>query len=314
MIDTTLLLKRADAWDDAHPPAGIGPIIRKVLAANLPNGANLWVQTAAQFTGKEEGLDLVRSFQEHRLDYSQKSRLSFGKSMDCTSFWWGKFEVFFDIYIGYYSEDQWKRLQGFEIKWSEREATDHILYKFSSRNPHATHAANYMGRDQAGQGFIAHTTSASNPYRFEADTYAASSRVGIYRRLTAAQRQSLIIDNHDAAQPTTPGIDLSLLPYLIWPNGKPVTTTGKPCPLVKRSGKYLVDVNTTGSILGAPIHYLQWKMTALGFYHGKVDGIWGAKSHAAAVAMQKAAPKSWGFQGTGRVGERTWRYAIEARP
>ena len=192
MLDTAALIKRADAWDKAHPPAGIGPVIRSVLAANLPNGANLWVQTAAQFTGKDETIDLVDGWDEDRLDYSNASRWSFGRSMDCSSVWCAMYQVIFGIQIGTYTEAQLTTLKSKAIPWAQRRSADHVLFNFkASQGRHASHAASIMG-----SGLIGHTTSPANPFRFEADTYGAASRVGVYRVLTDAQYQSLIVTDH----------------------------------------------------------------------------------------------------------------------
>ena len=206
MLDTTALLARADAWDKAHPPAGIGPVIRRVLAANLPNGTNLWVQVAAQFTGKEEAVDLVDGWGEDRLDYSNTSRFSFGRSMDCSSVWYGMYKVFFGIDIGTWTEAQLTKLKSKAIQWAQRRPADHVLFNFkAAQGRHASHAANIMGA-----GLIGHTTSPSNPFRFESDTYSASKRVGLYRVLTDAQYQSLIID--DSASEEEEPVTMAFIP------------------------------------------------------------------------------------------------------
>jgi cell wall-associated NlpC family hydrolase len=312
VIDKAAVIARAAAWDKAHPPAGIEKVIRAVFAANLPNGTNVWVQIAAQFTGKEEAIDLVSGWDEKRLPYSQASRLSFGKSMDCSSFWYGLYTVVFGIDIGYYTEAQFTTLKGKDISWSQRRPADHVLFNFKqSQGRHASHAANIMG-----SGLLAQTTSPSNPFRFESDTYAASSRVGLYRVITDAQYQSLLVDDHVDTEPTTPpappeptpqpAITIAKLPSLIYPAGQAVCVDGHtPCPLIKMVGKFQVDVASSGGIMVAPVHYAQWKVGV------KMTGKWDAKSHAAAVAFQK---KHGGFQNTGSVGLGTWLALIEAKP
>lgn len=203
MLDKAALIKSAIAWEKAHPPntGYIEEVFRQVCGANLPNGTNLWVQIAAQFTGKEEsGIDLVHWDEpEKRAPYSQdaKLRLTLDGKPDCSSFWYIMYMIFFKINIGTWTEAQYSTLKSKSISWAKRRPGDHVLFNFkASEGRKASHAANVMGNN-----LIGHTTSPSNPFRFQEDTYSASNRVGVYRVLSDAQYNSLLITDFKSNKP-----------------------------------------------------------------------------------------------------------------
>lgn len=204
MLDKHYLIERTIAWEKKHPPntGYMEQAMRAVCSANLPNGANLWTQYAAQFTGKEEVADLVYwDKPERRAPYSNDARLRMthdGKP-DCSSFWYVQFQIFFEISIGTWTEDQYKTLKLKAIPWANRDVSDHVLYNFkASEGRTVSHAANIVlaPNPVTHLGTIGHTRSPSNPFEFMLDAYAASSRVGCYRVLSDDQRLSLIVDDH----------------------------------------------------------------------------------------------------------------------
>jgi hypothetical protein len=199
MLDLNALAGRASAWQAAHKPdTGYTRGVFKLLAkTKLPKGTNLLTQAAAQYTGREEitpGLDLLKwKFLERRIAYSQLHRFSLDQSADCSSFWYVMFRIFFGINIGTWSEGMYWKLRGKAVGWESRRVGDVVLYNFKKfRN--ASHVSVMVKAPIAGVGgLIGHTTSVGNPFRFESDEYAAANRVGVYRALTEAQYQSLIV-------------------------------------------------------------------------------------------------------------------------
>lgn len=203
MLDKNALISRAIAWEKAHPPntGYTEEVFRNVCGANLPNGTNLLVQIAAQFTGKEEsGIDLVHWDEpEERAPYSNdaKLRMTLDGKPDCSSFWYVMYKIFFQINIGTWTEEQYSILKSKSISWANRRPGDYVLFNFkASQGRKASHGAAVMGN-----GLIGHTTSPSNPFRFQEDTYGASSRVGVYRVLTDAQYNSLLVTDFKSNKP-----------------------------------------------------------------------------------------------------------------
>jgi hypothetical protein len=173
---------------------------------DLPAGANLLTQIVAQYTGREEitpGLDLVHwDTPEWRLPYSQTYRLSLDRSVDCSSLWYVLMKIFYGLDVGSYTGAMLAKSAGKRVPWAYRRIGDIVLYDLSATKP-VSHAAGIVvepGPDGKG-GFICHTTSPSNPLRFESDTYSATRRLGygsspfprgwVYRALTDAQYLSL---------------------------------------------------------------------------------------------------------------------------
>lgn len=216
MIDKVALLQRAIAWENAHPPntGYTKKAFENVLNGNLPNGANLWTQIAAQFTGKEEAVDLVHwDKPEDQIEYSNSYRWSLDRSTDCSSTWCIFYRIFFNIDIGTWTEAQYTKLTPKKITWANRRVADHVLYNFkASEGRHASHASNIvLNPDPTTKvGMIGHTRSPANPFMFDPDTYSAAYRIGVYRVLTDAQYQSLIVTDHKA------GIVIPKWPTLFW--------------------------------------------------------------------------------------------------
>jgi hypothetical protein len=194
MLDKTELLKRTAAYAKAHPPDTGYTVsaMKAVLQAGLPAGANLLVQFAMQFTGKEESTDYAHwDKPEIRLPYSNTYRYSLDRSADCSSFWWAVYNIFFGVNIGtttWKMYDKWHRKF---IPWEKRRPGDVILYNFKSGRP-VSHAAGYIGG-----GLIQHTTNPRDKMHIEADTYAAKNRVGVFRPVSGEQYSSLIVGGQE---------------------------------------------------------------------------------------------------------------------
>ena len=211
MLDKKALIKRAIAWEKANLPntGYTEKVFRSVCEANLPNGTNLLTQIVAQFTGKEETVDLVHwDKEETRTPYSQTSRLTFDKSVDCSSAWYILAQIFFDIDIGTWTEGQYDRLGkiGKKVDWSQRRIFDIVQYNYKSGR-RVSHTSGIAVNPVNGKnGMIAHTTSPSNPWRLENDTYGAANRVCVWRFLTDAKYNSLIVDDYKINLPVPPQI------------------------------------------------------------------------------------------------------------
>lgn len=198
-LDTAALIQRAIAWEKDHPPntGYTEKVFRRVCGAVLPIGTNLILQIAAQFTGKEESTDLVSwDTSEERTPYSNTYRWTFDRSVDCSSSWHILARIFFNINIGTWTEEQYDVLSdiGHKVAWSERREFDLVYFNFKAGR-RVSHVAGIVRKpDASGKGgLIAHTTSPSNPWRIEADSYASSNRVCVFRFLTDAQYQSLFV-------------------------------------------------------------------------------------------------------------------------
>jgi len=192
MIDKQSLIDRVVAYEKKHKPnTGYSEkAIREVCKADLPAGTNLIVQFVQQFTGKEEITDLVHwDKDEFRLPYSNTYRYSLDGSVDCSSFWWIIYNIFWGMNIGTTSEKMYFALKDKKISWEQRRPLDIILYNFKAdQGRHASHVAGYIGNNK-----IAHTTSPKNPFRIQDDSYASGNRVGVYRILTDAQYNDIIV-------------------------------------------------------------------------------------------------------------------------
>lgn len=198
MIDTIALAKRANSWQNIHPPnTGYTKKVFDQLgvrarSGQLAPGTNLMVEAMLQYDGAETVQDQLRfDVPERRLPYSQTSRLSLDDKVDCSSFPYIMFKIFLDLNIGTYTEGQYAQIPkigGFKIPWADRRPLDIVQYLFpGSTHPHVSHTATYIG-----DGKIIHTTSAANPMRVEADTYSASRRVCVWR-IPQAHTGSLIV-------------------------------------------------------------------------------------------------------------------------
>jgi cell wall-associated NlpC family hydrolase len=190
MLDKSKLMERTRTYVKAHPPDTNYTIsaMQAVLNAGYPEGTNILVQFAMQFDGKESAMDFTHwDKPEIKLPYSNTNRYSFDKSMDCSSFWWAIYKVFFDIDIGNRTLVMYSKWHKKFIPWENRRPGDLILYDFKGRN--ASHVAGYLGG-----GLIQHTTNPKDKMHIEADTYAAKSRVGVFRPTTDEQYQSLLTE------------------------------------------------------------------------------------------------------------------------
>jgi len=190
-IPRDILIQRVRDWQKAHPPVTgyAESAIRAVCAADLPVGTNLMLQFGLQFTGREETVDEVHwDKPEWRLPYSNTYRYSLDRSVDCSSFWYVLHKIFAQVDIGTWSEAQWRNLKSKQVPWSDRRPGYLVFFNFKADRT-VSHVAGYIG-----DGLILHTTSPTNPLRVEADSYAASKRVGVVRPLSDAQYQTLLVD------------------------------------------------------------------------------------------------------------------------
>jgi len=203
MIDKAALVERAIAWARENPPytGYTEKVFRAVCKANLPNGANIFTQICAQFTGKEEAVDLVHwDTPEWRLPYSNTHRYSLDRSVDCSSALYVLNMIFWGMNIGTWTEAIYSKGKNKQIPWRERRIGDIILYNFKqSQGRNVSHAAVQViepDRKTDKGGMIAHTTSPSDPWRFESDNYAAKNRVCVIRFWSDSQYQSLFVTDH----------------------------------------------------------------------------------------------------------------------
>jgi peptidoglycan hydrolase-like protein with peptidoglycan-binding domain len=272
MLDKGALIQRAINWQQAHPPVTgyTENAFRAVCGAILPLGANLMIQTGMQYTGKEETVDEVHwDTAEKRLPYSNTYRFSLDRSVDCSSFWYVLYQIFFGINVGTWTEAMYTILSPKKIAWTDRRPCDLVLYNFKAdEGRKASHVAGVVGN-----GLILHTTSPTNPLRVESDSYAASSRVGVYRPLTDAQYQTLIVADAPA-------------------NTKPTLSLGASGPEVKEAqlrlnahlGPMLKGTGYFGDVTLASVRWFQTLKRV------KVDGIIGAISTWPALLAEPVFP------------------------
>jgi hypothetical protein len=199
-MDKQALAVRANAWQNAHKPnTGYTSGVFNLLAqTDLPKGTNLLTQALAQYTGRDEwtpGLDLLhfKGMNERRIPYSHFNRFCLDSQTDCSGAVYSFLKIFFNLDIGNWTEAMYWRVTKKAIPWEQRRVGDVILYRFKKLRM-ASHVSIMAWNPVRGKGgLIAHTTSPANPWRFEADSYGAANRVGVYRVLTEAQYQSLIV-------------------------------------------------------------------------------------------------------------------------
>ena len=199
MIDTAVVLARMVAWQKTNGGRETDLVIRQhraVFDAELPVGTFLPEQCWAQLTGKEEPFDLVDEYPEDRLDYSQTSRWNPNKSMDCSSWaewnvrmWTGRSLVAPGVTS--YTESQWQANKHRAVPWASRRPFDLVYWNFKQGR-----TASHVGI-LGSPGRLCHTTSPTNPLRIEADTWSASSRVGVVRILTDAEYASMFVEEDD---------------------------------------------------------------------------------------------------------------------
>ena len=199
MIDTNAVLTRMVAWQKANGGKETDLVIRQhraVFAASLPAGTFLPEQCWAQLTGTEEAFDLIAEYPEDRLDYSQTSRWNPNKSMDCSSWaewnvrmWTGRSLVAPGVTS--YTESQWQANKHRVVPWASRRPFDLVYWNFKQGR-----TASHVGI-LGSPGRLCHTTSPTNPLRIEADTWSASSRVGVVRILTDAEYASMFVEEDD---------------------------------------------------------------------------------------------------------------------
>jgi hypothetical protein len=270
MIDRSKLIGRAVEYVKAHPP-NTGRTIRamtEIATKEYPEGVNLLIQFALQFDGAEVGGDITSwDTPERRLPYGDSRSLD--DKSDCSSFWQNIYDIFGFGDIGTYTEALWRKWHTQSVPWEERRPTDLILYKFSDRNPHATHVAGYIGNEQ-----ILHTTGPGNPLRVQSDSYGKKNIVCVIRILTDAQYEDLLY------QSGNPPVEVPVNPHV-------------PMPLLKKGN------------VGAAVTKLQKLLNKFGAKL-TVDGIFGKKTMTAVVAFQKKVFPKQRKEWDGIVGKKTW--------
>lgn len=291
MLDKNALIQRAIAWEKAHPPntGYTEKVFREVCRANLPNGTNLWTQIAAQFTGKDGGpIDLVSwDSPEEQVEYSLTKRWSLDQSVDCSSIWHILYRIFFGINIGTWTEEQFNVLAPKKIAWEKRRVGDHVLYNFKqSQGRKASHAANIVvpPDPKTGIGQIGHTTSKSNPFRFEADTYSRTKRVGVYRVLTDEQYKSLFVSGSSLIIPDWPTLKFGVkAPSAVKEYKRAMLKIYPKCGLTPSNSNYLESCMTVTRQFQRDIsHKDEFGLPLV------ADGIVGSKTrYAIAVALSR---------------------------
>jgi hypothetical protein len=201
MINTDTVLKRIIDWQTSHGGSATDLVVKQhravfdaAKAGKLPQGTFLPEQCWAQMTGKEESFDLINEYPEDRLDYSNYSRWNMNKSGDCSSVvhwkvyvWTGRTLV--PSGVNSYTESQWQYNKAKVVAYALRRAFDLPYFNFKqSQGRTVSHVATF-----GTNGRMWHTTSPTNPYRCDVDTWGASNRVGVVRFLTDSEYQSLFV-------------------------------------------------------------------------------------------------------------------------
>ncbi len=182
------------AYIKAHGPDtgySLNAVLAVIDAAEkglLPAGANVAVQIALQYDGKETKEDLVVwAAPEKRLPYGGSWSLDY--KADCIDFIRNlKMMLFGGKNPGNWSEGMYQNYKNRFIRWEDRRPFDAILYLIGDRNPHATHGSLIVNI-----GSIIHTTSRSNPLRVDDIMYAYSKVVGVCRIITDEEYASVIV-------------------------------------------------------------------------------------------------------------------------
>jgi murein L,D-transpeptidase YcbB/YkuD len=150
-----------------------------------------------------------------------------------------------------------------------------ILYKLSSRNPHATHAAGKVSGTEIGD-----TRSLLKPFMFRAFKGWKENKITrIVDYITPEQRESVIVHNENKPQPQ--------------PEVKPVNSD---MPQLEYGDGYITHLT-----LKPYAKTLQKELNKLG-YNLDVDGKYGEKTAAAVKAYQRKN----GLEVDGIAGKYTW--------
>lgn len=200
-LDLAPVIDRTEAWLKRYPPntgytIGVLNLLKhKLDNEEFPEGMNIVIQHMLQYTGIEEFGDVTTwdpQWPEVRLPYSQTSRYSPDKSMDCSSFPLFIYKVWFNKYIGVYTEAQYyqiPKIGGYAVDWSKRRPLDLIQYLMpSSTHKHVSHDATYIG-----SGKILHTRSSKNPMIVESDSYRRQYVKKVWRILSDEEYKSTFI-------------------------------------------------------------------------------------------------------------------------
>ena len=171
--------------------------LNKVFSAEYPAGTNLVIEFVKEFKNLPYGDD------GKRLD----------KKADCSQFWINVLYYWFGIdHLGSYTESLYKA-KGKQVykNLADAPVLSVILYKLSSRNPHATHAAGKVSETKIGD-----TRSKLAPFMIRSSNWKTNKITRIVDFITDEQRQSVTV------QAGTP----------------------KPLPRVKYTGKPYANVRT----------------------------------------------------------------------
>jgi hypothetical protein len=153
----------------------------KVVNTAWPAGTNLVVEFAKCFVG---------------LSYGDNG-MSLDRRADCSQFWINVLYYWFGINdIGSYTEALYGAKRGRHIQEKDIRELVIILYKLSSRNPHATHAAGYLGG-----GLMGDTRSVINPFKVRSFNWKKDKITAFVDFLTEEQRQSVIVQSEAPATP-----------------------------------------------------------------------------------------------------------------
>jgi len=301
MFDMGPVITRAEAWLAKYPPNTgytlnvLRYMKQKLEAGEYPEGYNIVTQFMVQYTGIEEWGDLTSwDHREFHLPYSQTSRYSPDKSMDCSSFPYFIFKVWFDKNIGSWTEAQYDRIPkigGHDVKYlglDQWRPLDLIQYNFKT----GRRVSHDSTSTYAGNGNIIHTRSSLHPLQRESVEYRFSNIVKVWRILSDAEYESSFVG---AATTTPPDPDV---------------------PEFTRLLKW--DGPNTGFMRGEDVRWVQLrlnlKMQGIDFvdrfndWHKvpiETDGIFGRVTEGCLYNYQTRNPDC-GWPWTGRCDEATW--------
>lgn len=147
--------------------------LNKVYSTTYPAGTNLVVEFVKEFKG---------------LPYGDNG-MKLDNKADCSQFWINVLYYWFGFNdIGSYTEALYNAKRGKHITEKDIKPLCIILYKLSSRNKHATHAAGYLGN-----GLMADTRSKLNPLQIRSFNWKKNKITAIVNFLTDEQYNSVIV-------------------------------------------------------------------------------------------------------------------------
>jgi len=299
-LDMAPVIARAEAWLAKYPPntgytlAVLNYMKLKLERGEYPEGYNLVTQFMVQYTGIEEWGDVTSwDHREFHLPYSQTSRYSPDKSMDCSSFPYFVFKVWFNKNIGSWTEAQYDRIPkigGHDVKYlgmGSWRPLDLIQYNFKSGR-RVSHDSTYCGG-----GRIIHTRSSIHPLQRESADYQKDKIVKVWRILTDEEYESTFIG---ASNTTPPDPDPEAPVYT-----RPLKWGGVPGVYMRGADVLWAQQRLNKKMAGIIFvdRYLDWYKPPI-----EADGIYGKITEGCVYNYQTRNPDCG--QPSGIIGPLTW--------